>query len=89
MVRSQEHAFAKYTTRVFAADELARGWHQARLNQAADAFRFPPAAVLRSLPDVGQRSLDRTDPWHVHYWKLAAPRSAPALGPADVKADIT
>jgi glycosyltransferase involved in cell wall biosynthesis len=89
MVRSQEHAFVKYTTRVFAADDLARGWHQARLNQAADTFRFPPAAALRGLPDVGQRCLDRTDPWPMHYWKLAAPRPAPAHSPVDIKADLT
>jgi glycosyltransferase involved in cell wall biosynthesis len=89
MVRSQEHAFVKYTTRVFAADDLERGWHQARLNQEADTFRFPPAAVLRRLPDVGQRGLDRTEPWQVHYWKLAAPRPAAAPSQVDVKAGIT
>ena len=89
MVRSQEHAFVKYTTRVFAADDLERGWHQARLNQEADTFRFPPAAVLRRLPDVGQRSLDRTEPWNVHYWKLAAPRPTAAPSQVDVKAGIT
>lgn len=70
MMRSQEHALAKYTTRIFAADDLARGWHQARRNQNRDSFRFPPAEVLRRLPVAGHRSLDRTDPWKMHYWML-------------------
>ena len=37
IVRNQEHAFAKYTTRLFPADELARGWHNNR-NQSAAEF---------------------------------------------------
>lgn len=69
MMRSQEHAFAKYATRVFAADELARGWHQARVNQQVESFSFPPDAVLRRLPCAENRNLDRSDPWKVHYWK--------------------
>jgi glycosyltransferase involved in cell wall biosynthesis len=70
IVRNQEHAFAKYTTRIFAADELGRGWHQARFNQKIDSFKFPPRETLRRLPTVAQRDLDRSDPWKVHYWKL-------------------
>jgi hypothetical protein len=69
MVRSQEHAFAKYTTRIFAGGDLARGWHQARFNQKIESFNLPPAAVLRRLPFVGHRELDRSDPWDMHYWK--------------------
>jgi glycosyltransferase involved in cell wall biosynthesis len=86
MVRSQDHAFAKYTTRIFAADDLARGWHEARVNQKMDSFRFPPAAVLRRLAFAGDRSLDRTDPWKAHYWKLAELESPPYQ--AGVKADL-
>jgi glycosyltransferase involved in cell wall biosynthesis len=72
MVRSQEHAFAKYTTRIFDADDLARGWHQARFNQEVESFRFPTTAALHGLPSVGHRNLDRTDPWRVHYWRRGA-----------------
>ena len=77
IVRSQEHAFEKYLKRVFAANDLERGWHQARLNQKMDSFRLPSSAVLRKLPTVGHRNLDRTDPWKVHYWKLTEHESAP------------
>jgi glycosyltransferase involved in cell wall biosynthesis len=72
IVRNQEHAFTKYITRVFAADDLARGWHQARRNQTQDSFRFPPDSVLRRLPRVEQQDLDRSNPWKLHYWRLAA-----------------
>jgi glycosyltransferase involved in cell wall biosynthesis len=69
MVRSQDHAFAKYTTRIFAADDLARGWHGNRINQSAYSFRFPPASILRRLNAFGERNLDRSEPWSAHYWQ--------------------
>jgi glycosyltransferase involved in cell wall biosynthesis len=72
IMRSQQHAFAKYTTRIFDADDLARGWHQARSNQKLESFAFPPAVALRKLPSAGHRNLDRTDPWPVHYWQRGA-----------------
>lgn len=68
IVRNQEHAFTKYTTRAFAAEELVLGWHHARAQAPANAFVLPPAAVLKRLADAGQRSLDRSEPWTAHYW---------------------
>jgi hypothetical protein len=87
MVRSQEHAFTKYATRIFAVDELARGWHQVRRDQNIESFKFPPPTVLRRLPNAAHRNLDRTDPWTVHYWKLAEHKPAPDGGQPSVKAD--
>jgi glycosyltransferase involved in cell wall biosynthesis len=69
IVRSQDHAFKKYTTRHFATEEVTRGWHADRLNPATEAFRFPAPATLRRLPCIGHRNLDRTHPWTAHYWK--------------------
>ena len=89
MVRNQEHAFTKYLTRIFDTDELARGWHQARREQTRDWFTFPAAAVLRRLHCVEQQDLDRTNPWKLHYWRLAALERAPRVEQAAVKADAT
>jgi glycosyltransferase involved in cell wall biosynthesis len=69
MVRSQEHAFAKYTTRSFAAEDLARGWHYNRANQALESFQLPSAELLRRLAACCDCELDRSDPWHIHYWE--------------------
>lgn len=70
IVRSQEHAFIKYSTRRYAAAELERGWHRARADKAASQFRFPPPEALRRLDDPSDRNLDRSDPWHVNYWLM-------------------
>jgi hypothetical protein len=70
IVRSQAHAFVKYVTRKFAAEELARGWHHPRPNHTASSFRFPPTSALKRLARVQDRKFDRSDPWHMHYWQL-------------------
>jgi hypothetical protein len=70
IVRSQAHAFVKYVTRKFAADELARGWHYPRANNVASSFRFPPTSTLKRLACVQDRELDRSDPWTMHFWQL-------------------
>ena len=69
MVRSQEHAFTKYTTRTFAAEELARGWHYNRVNLAPESFQLPPAKLLRRLAACCHCKLDLSDPWDIHYWQ--------------------
>ena len=70
IVRNQAHAFVKYVTRKFAAEELARGWHDPRPNHTASSFRFPPTSALKRLARVQDRKFDRSDPWHMHYWQL-------------------
>jgi glycosyltransferase involved in cell wall biosynthesis len=85
IVRSQEHALTKYTTRTFAADDLARGWHQVRRSQSRDGFRFPPAEVLCRLPFAGCRTLDRTAPWKVHYWNRGEFEPAAGARQAGIK----
>lgn len=69
IVRNQEHAFAKYPTRVFAAEDLAIGWHRKRANVPAKAFELPPLRVLKRLDKTDMRDLDRSDPWTDHYWQ--------------------
>ena len=69
IVRTQEHAFAKYTTRIFAPEDLAAGWHRLRTAQPREAFLLPSAGLLKRLADVGDHNLDRSDPWTAHYWR--------------------
>ena len=72
IVRSQAHAFEKYTTRTFDASDLERGWHGNRVGQVREAFRLPAAARLKRLRRLGDRSLDKSDPWPVHFWQPGA-----------------
>jgi len=69
IVRNQEHAFAKYTTRVFAPEDVALGWHVARANRPARAFALPPPRLLKRLDKTDQRDLDRSEPHTAHYWQ--------------------
>jgi len=69
IVRNQEHAFTKYSSRVFAPEEIARGWHRARANQPEYTFLFPPSRLLKRLKKIDTHELDRSDPWSTHYWK--------------------
>jgi len=69
MVRSQEHALHKYTTRFFAPEDLALGWHGFRANQPSKAFALPPEGCLKRLDKTDKRNLDRSEPWTAHYWQ--------------------
>jgi glycosyltransferase involved in cell wall biosynthesis len=77
IVRNQEHAFTKYSTRIFAPEDLARGWHRARANQSAEAFAFPPASLLKRLDKIDKRDLDRSEPWTAHYWQRSQAWGSP------------
>jgi glycosyltransferase involved in cell wall biosynthesis len=70
IVRSQKHAFQKYATRSFAAEEVVRGWHGNRIGQPIEAFRLPPVTLLKKLAEPSIHDLDRSDPWTQHYWQL-------------------
>lgn len=58
----------KYGSRIFAPDELARGWHQKRVNIAHRIG--PPAAAhfLKYWPDNRVKSMDRSNPTGKHFW---------------------
>ena len=71
--RNQEHAFAKYDMRTFAADEIARGWHLNRVRRPRESFLFPPSTILKRLSSPAEGRFDRSDPWAIHYW---VPRTA-------------
>jgi glycosyltransferase involved in cell wall biosynthesis len=63
---SQEHARLKYSTRRFAAQDTARGWHHHRRNVQPEDMDFPAVNRLK-LWEPGQ-ALDRSDPWPLHFW---------------------
>ena len=71
IVRDQDHAYAKYTTRTFAPAALAKGWHSNRVGFPAQAFTFPAAGALRRLPHPLSRAFDRSEPKTTHYWQWA------------------
>jgi glycosyltransferase involved in cell wall biosynthesis len=73
VVRSQEHAFRKYTEREFSTEDLDKGWHRMRINQAKESFRFPPPDFLRKISHPDDFMLDRADPWKTHYWQRPHP----------------
>ena len=68
MFRDQNHAYSKYADRVFAADELQRGWHLDKHQRPQDIFAFPAADRLEELPFPECRDLNRERPRDSHYW---------------------
>jgi glycosyltransferase involved in cell wall biosynthesis len=67
--RDQQHAFSKYANRVFAEDDLARGWHGNRVNQPEERFRFPLADELEHLEWPGSGAFSRSRPRQTHFWQ--------------------
>ena len=67
--RNQAHAFEKYAKRIFAVDELERGWHNDRAGQTAMHFAFPPLSTLHCLASPQDRQLERAHPRKIHYWE--------------------
>lgn len=67
--RDQEHAYRKYARRIFAATDLARGWHGNRIAQPVEAFRFPKADRLSRLASPDGYDFDRSHPQLRHYWQ--------------------
>lgn len=74
IVRDQDHARRKYTTRVYAKGELERGWHANRICHAEEAFTLPPRSALKWLDDPSSHRLDRSEPHRQHYWDWAPAR---------------
>src|SRR5262249_54265391 len=47
--RNQEHAFEKYSGRVYDPAEVSRGWHWHGAGQSTTRFAFPPPDQLETL----------------------------------------
>jgi hypothetical protein len=68
MFRNQRHAYEKYTSRQYAPQELARGWHRPRANQSLESFRFPVSDLLCCLENESIPVFNRSQPVGQHYW---------------------
>ncbi len=79
--RDQAHARSKYPSRTFRKEELDRGWHVNRADQAAGRFTFPPAESLHRLNRPDERELRRDAPRRTHYWQGWPEREAPSEVP--------
>jgi glycosyltransferase involved in cell wall biosynthesis len=67
--RDQDHAFVKYIGRRFSPLDIARGWHDNRVGQKAESFRFPALERLRRLATPQSRDFDRSQPTTQHFWQ--------------------
>lgn len=72
--RDQDHAYEKYTQRVFDEAELARGWHGNRKGFCREAYTLPRSEVLLRLEQPGWRKLDRSAPQKTHFWQWSSKR---------------
>lgn len=69
LFRDQPHALRKYAERRFRPDEIARGWHQNRVDQPTAGFSFPSSERLERLEAPADRGLSRAAPHARHYWQ--------------------
>lgn len=78
--RDQKHALTKYSDRIFAAGDRAKGWHGNRIGNPTHKFQFPPRSLLQRLTHQGSRRFDRSRPVAAHYWQW--PDAAGAANPS-------
>lgn len=68
MVRSQEHAYAKYLQRVYANGDIARGWHRRRTLLTREQLVVPTrSSFLHHLADPWETPRLPT-PVRTHFW---------------------
>lgn len=66
--RDQAHAYEKFTTRHFSAQELARGWHRNRHGIPKENYAFPAPDTLKILESPESFAFNRSAPQKKHYW---------------------
>jgi glycosyltransferase involved in cell wall biosynthesis len=66
---SHAHLCAKYVGRRFSPAEIARGWHQNRLDLTPDHLHLKPSPFLRRLRSARSQSFDRSRPARTHFWE--------------------
>jgi|ERR1035438_1468946 hypothetical protein len=69
IVRNQEHAFEKYTSRRFSDAEVQCGWHFNRIGNDRAAYTLPPTHRLLALEDPRSRAFDRSKRETTHFWE--------------------
>lgn len=67
---SAEHVRAKYLSRTFSAEDIARGWHRRRLAIDPAKLVVRESAFLRTLPaPCAHDSYDLSCPAPAHFWE--------------------
>ena len=66
---SLEHACRKYVNRKFELGEIAKGWHENRLDIRTDQLVLKPSPFLKRLGRRHAVNFDCTMPSTKHYWQ--------------------
>lgn len=69
---TQTHIIRKYSQRKFSNEDLAKGWHNNRLNLTSNRLTLPHFARLQSLPDWQSKAFNKKKPFRQHYWDWQA-----------------
>lgn len=63
---SHSHGVNKYSSRVFAKEEIQKGWHKNRLNLNEETIVLPGKSKMKRLEQA--KKFDRSDPLKVHLF---------------------
>jgi glycosyltransferase involved in cell wall biosynthesis len=69
IVLSQEHARAKYLGRVFAEEDLTKGWHGNRTIITEENLQVKTRSALKRLSSHCDRDFDLSEPIGRHFWQ--------------------
>lgn len=69
IVLSEQHARRKYLDRVYAEEDLSKGWHMRRLMTSPDRLTTKIVPGLKHLPFPGSKSFDLSAPLTEHFWQ--------------------
>jgi hypothetical protein len=94
IAQSEEHAAAKYTSRIFDPKEVGNGWHHNRIGLSKGQLRFPKQELLQTLPTASARPTVSTKTHVLHYWHWSdnrehfSPRTLICLYGCDADAEL-
>jgi glycosyltransferase involved in cell wall biosynthesis len=69
MVLSYNHAVNKYLNRIFAKEDISKGWHKKRLNFPL-SFSLPNEDSLKRLSQWNSKEWDLSCPLKNHFWEF-------------------
>ncbi|MGH8501285.1 MAG: glycosyltransferase family 2 protein [Gammaproteobacteria bacterium] len=69
---SAEHMRSKYASRVYAKEDLDKGWHGKRLNIDFERISLPGNEQLKHLRYADDKMFDKSNPWRKHFWETTS-----------------
>ena len=63
----------KYASRVYATEDIDKGWHGNRRNIDFDRISLPGEEGLKRLQGADDKLFDKSRPWKNHFWEVSAP----------------